>query len=277
MVTFVLMNVLKTLFSFYINASIHVALSVYSLVRITEIYFGFSYEEELNYFIFFGTITGYNFIKYAGVAKFYHRSLTTNLKIIQIFSLISFLALCYYAWKLPPETLILFIPLVLITVLYSVPFLAGFQKSLRGISYLKIFLVAFVWAGVTSSIPLIKNGYRLNVNMAIIFLQRFLFVVVLTLPFEIRDMQLDFENVKTLPQKIGVQLTKKVGFAMLLFALVFEFIITQDLITRNVFLTVCFALLILLMRSKENQSKFYSSFWVESLPILWWVLLVSFG
>lgn len=271
------MQILKKIVEFYINSSIHVALSVYSLLRITEIYFGLDHQEKLGYFIFLGTITGYNFIKYAGVAKFYHRSLTTDLKLIQIFSFLSFLGLCYYGWKLEFNTLMLFFPMILITVLYSVPFLAGFQKNLREISYLKIFIVALVWAGVTSSIPLISNGYELNLNMAIIFTQRFLFVIVLTLPFEIRDMKLDFENVKTLPQKIGVAMTKKVGFALLLFALVFEFIITQDLITRNIFLAICFVLLILLMRSKENQSKYYSSLWVESLPIFWWILLFIFS
>ena len=136
------MRFLKIFFNFYINASIHVSLSVYALMRITEVYFGLSYDEDLNYFVFYATVTGYNFIKYAGVAKWYHKSLTKNLKVIQIFSLICFCLMCYYGWKLPLDTLLLFIPLGLITVLYAVPFLAGFQKSLRGISYLKVFLVA---------------------------------------------------------------------------------------------------------------------------------------
>ena len=84
------MTYLKLIFNFYINSSIHVALSVYSLVKITELYAGIPYNENLDYFIFYGTITGYNFIKYAGVAKFYHMSLTKNMRLIQIFSFLSF-------------------------------------------------------------------------------------------------------------------------------------------------------------------------------------------
>ena len=80
------MNFFKIIFNFYINASIHVGFTVYAFVRITEQYFGLSYNGNLNYFIFFGTITGYNFVKYASVAKLHHRRLTKNLKIIQIFS-----------------------------------------------------------------------------------------------------------------------------------------------------------------------------------------------
>jgi len=271
------MSFFKLLLNFYVNASIHVALAAYSLVRVTEIYFDLPYNENLNYFIFFGTITGYNFIKYAGVAKFYHMSLTKSMRLIQLFSFVCFCFLCYYAWRLPAETLLYFVPLALLTLLYAVPFLAGFQKNLREISYLKIFVVAAVWSGVTVIIPLSVTGYHIvDSSLIVLFIQRMLFVVALTLPFEIRDMRLDFKNVKTLPQKIGIESTKKVGFVLLLFALTFEFLITNSNSNRNIFLTICFILLIFLMRSKENQSKFYSSFWVESLPIFWWLLLLGF-
>ena len=144
------MNLIKLILNFYVNSSIHVAVAVYSLVRITESYFQLPYNENLDYFIFYATITGYNFIKYAGVAKFYHRSLTRSMRLIQVFSLFCFCLLVYYGLKLPTSTLFYFIPFGLLTVVYVVPFLGGFQKNLRRVSYLKIFLVAFVWSGVTN-------------------------------------------------------------------------------------------------------------------------------
>jgi len=101
-----------------------------------------------------------------------------------------------------------------------------------------------------------------------------LFILVLILPFEIRDMKLDFKNLKTLPQKIGIEKTKKVGFVLLLFSLTMEFLITTSLSNKNIYLLISFILLLFLMRSSQNQSKFYSSFWVESLPILWWILIL---
>jgi len=270
------MTLLKHLFNFYINASIHVALSVYALTRITELYFDLPYNQNLDYFIFFGTITGYNFIKYAGVAKFYHMSLTKSMRLIQIFSFICFCFLLYYAWQLSFKTLLYFSPFGLLTILYIVPFLGGFQKNLRGISYLKIFIVAGVWSGVTSSIPLLISGHEVDVNLILHFVQRTLFVLVLILPFEIRDVQLDLKDIRTLPQKIGVQQTKRFGLGLLLFALTVEFIISENHVVRNAFLAVCFVMLILLMRTREQQSKYYSSFWVESLPILWWLVLLIF-
>ena len=182
----------------------------------------------------------------------------------------------YYGLKLSSNTLIYFFPFAVLTVVYIVPFLGGFQKNLRRVSYLKIFLVAIVWSGVTSTIPLIVGKHQYDYNIILLFIQRMLFILVLILPFEIRDMQLDFKNLKTLPQKIGIEKTKKVGFVLLLFSLTMEFLITTSFLYKNIFLLICFILLLFLMRSSQNQSKFYSSFWVESLPILWWILLVIF-
>ena len=270
------MKFLKLVFDFYLNASIHVAFSVFVLLRITEIYFELPYNGNLNYFIFFGTITGYNFVKYAGVAKLHHRSLTNDLKVIQVFSFFCFLALCFFAYQISLKTLLATIPFILLTVLYAVPFLSGFEKNLRGVSYLKIIVVAFVWAGFTVLIPLVDLDVEISLNSVLLMLQRFLIVVVLILPFDIRDVKYDAISLQTIPKKIGVQKTKRLGLGMMVFALILEYGINANDISRNVFMIFFFTILVFLMRSKMNQSKYYSSFWVESLPIIWWLLLLGF-
>ena len=120
--------------------------------------------------------------------------------------------------------------------IYVVPFLSGFQKNLRKVSYLKIFLVAFVWAGVSCSIPLLVHETQISsVDSILSFLQRMFFVLVLIFPFEIRDMHLDIKDIKTLPQKIGVEKTKKVGFVLLLFSLTLEFLLTESSYLTKIF------------------------------------------
>ena len=270
------MTYLKILFDFYINTSIHAALAVYALTRITEIYFDIPPNENLNCFTFYGTIIGYNFTKYAGVTKGYHMSPVKRLRLVQIFSFICFCLLCYYGSLLSAKILVSFIPFALITFLYAVPFLGGLQKSLRGINYLKIFVVAVVWSGVTAVIPLLAGRRALEVEMLLLFTQRLLFIVVLILPFEIRDLRLDLGDVKTLPQKVGVEQTKRFGFGILLLILILEFLIIDSNVLRNVTMGVCLVLLFFLMRSRQEQSKYYSSFWVESLPIFWWCILLIF-
>ncbi len=270
------MKFFKIIFSFYINASIHVGFSVYAFVRITEQYFDLSYNEVLDYFIFYGTITGYNFVKYAGVAKLHHRSLTNNLKIIQIFSFFCFIAMFYYGYQIPRKTLLFTIPFTLLTFLYAVPFLSGFDKSLRQISYLKIIVVAFVWAGFTVLIPLVDVGKEISLNIILVVMQRFLIVVVLILPFDIRDVKYDVISLQTIPKKIGIERTKKLGLMLLVFSLVLEYLFTSLNMVKAPFMIFFFLLIILLMRVKRDQSKYYSSFWVESLPIVWWLLLLGF-
>ncbi len=269
------MRFLEQLFNFYINASIHVALAVYALVRITEMYFELPYNEPLDYFIFYGTITGYNFVKYAGVAKLHHRSLTNNLKSIQIFSLICFLLMSFYAWHLSVRTLLFLLPLILLTLLYAIPFLSGFQKNLRSISYLKIIVVAFVWAGFTVLLPLFDVEKSFSTSVYIAALQRFLLVVILVLPFDIRDVQFDAVSLQTIPKKIGIEKVKKLGYILLAFCVALEFIIEPTNQFRTIFLILFFLILFLLMRAKVNQSKYYSSFLVESVPVIWWVFLLG--
>ena len=268
------MNLLKKIFDLYINASIHVALSVYSFVRITELYFGLAYNESLDLFFFYATITGYNFVKYAGVAKFHHISLTTHLKIIQIFSIICFLLMCFYASKLSLQTLLFFTSFGLLTILYAIPFFSKFQKNLRSIGYLKIIIVAVVWLGVSVLLPVFDIEKEFTRNIYLYAIQRFLLVVVLILPFEIRDMKYDVISLQTIPREIGIENTKKLGYILLLICLLLEFIIVSEVIFRNVFLIIFVSLLFLLMRSKIQQSKYYSSFFVEVIPIFWWLLFL---
>jgi hypothetical protein len=270
------MKVLKKVFNFYINASIHVAFSVYAFVRITELYFNFSYNENLNYFIFFSTITGYNFIKYAGVAKLHHRSLTTNLKVIQIFSFFCFLAMCYYGYLVPYTTLLFIAPFSLLTIFYAIPFLSGFEKNLRQVSYLKIIVVALVWTGFTVLIPVFDAVETITFSTILSSIQRFLIVIVLILPFDIRDVKYDAISLQTIPLKIGVEKTKRLGLMLLIFTLVLEFLIPSTVTTKTPFLLFFFLVIIFLMRAKINQPKYYSSFFVESLPIIWWLILLGF-
>ncbi|MDT7832802.1 hypothetical protein RQM59_10460 [Flavobacteriaceae bacterium S356] len=268
------MSFLKVIFDFYINSSIHVALAVYAFTRITALYFGIDYQEDLDYFIFFATISGYNFVKYAGVAKLHHMSLTKNLRIIQLFSLVCFIAMCWYAYKLPIRTLLFFVPFGILTVLYAVPFLSGFQKNLRSIGHLKVLVIAFIWAATTVLLPIYHMEEPIEASAILLAVQRFLLVVVLILPFDIRDLRYDEVSLQTIPQRIGVAQTKRFGLALMLFALTIEFMEASNTSFKNVFMIFFFVILVFLMRAKEDQPKYYSSFFVEAIPIFWWLSLL---
>ncbi|UKM65160.1 hypothetical protein GSB9_01722 [Flavobacteriaceae bacterium GSB9] len=277
------MKVLKHAFNFYIHASIHVALAVYALSWVTLIEFRIPYDENVLYFIFYASITGYNFVKYFGVARFHHRSLANWLKAIQVFSFFSFLLMCYYGWQLSKTTLIYIAIFGAVTFFYAVPFLpkhfyVDSQNNLRNISGIKIYLIALVWCGVTVFLPLINNYHALNFNVAITAIQRFAFVLVLMLPFEIRDLKYDSLKLSTMPQKIGIKQTKLLGVALLTIMFFIEFFKDE---TSSLYvialLLVSVVTGIFVISSKIEQKPYYSAFWVEGLPIFWLVLLCLLG
>ncbi len=267
------MKVLRSIFEFYINSSLHVALAVYSLVRITELYFNLPYNESLCYFVFYGTITGYNFVKYAGIAGLHHLSLTKNLRLIQLFSLVAFLLMIFYAFQLKISSLLYFLPFSLLTLFYAVPILKKFSINLRSVASLKILIIALVWTGVTFLVPLLIKNKEIDLRVVLGFIQRLLFVIVLTLPFDIRDLRFDIKKLQTIPQVIGIERAKKIGFILLVFTMVIEFLITPNSKFKFMYLLVFISLLILLQRAKRKQSKYYASFWVEALPVFWWISL----
>jgi hypothetical protein len=277
------MKVLKQLFGFYINSSIHVALSVFSLTWITLLEYGIPYDEALLFFVFFASISGYNFVKYFGIAKFHHRSLADWLKTIQIFSFLCFIFMCYYALQLGINTMFFIVGLGLVTFFYAIPFLPKHlfldsKNNLRNIGGLKVYLIALVWAGVTVFLPIINNDYAINADVVITGIQRFVFIVVLMLPFEIRDLMYDSLKLATIPQKIGVKQTKIIGVVLLGLFLLLEFFkegTTVESLLVSIVISVVIGLF--LLYSKKEQGKYYSSFWVEGLPVLWLFLMLLFS
>ncbi len=267
------MKILKNLFNFYIDSSIHVALAACGFVEVSILEFDISMSNELLGFIFFGTITGYNFVKYAEVAKLKHRSLDLHLRTIQVFSFFCFLAFVYYLFQLPLKTLVVTGGFAALTFFYAIPFLS--YKKLRSLVGMKIIIVALVWAGVTLIIPLVNENEILTNSIWISFFQRVLFVLVLTLPFEIRDLQYDELALGTLPQRIGVKSTKIMGAILLLIILIIEFLKPDfDWNYTISFILICGIMALFLFISEKNQSKYFASFWVECIPLFWFIILL---
>jgi hypothetical protein len=274
------MRVLKSVFDFYINSSIHVALAIVAMSCITYLEFDVSIDRNLLCFIGFASVTGYNFVKYFGLAKFHHRSLSSTLKAIQIFSLLCFLVMCYFALQLNTISLIAILIFGVVTFLYAIPllpnrFFVDQKKQLRSISGLKIYIIALVWSGVTVLLPLINSEFVLNDDVVLSAVQRFLFVILLMLPFEIRDLNYDNLKLATIPQRIGVKQTKLIGLGISILLLSLEFFKDDiNLSYMRSLVIIIFVSLIFLRFSSKTQSKYYSSFWVEILPVWWLILLM---
>jgi len=265
---------IQRLFDFYLKSSIHVALSVYALVRMTQYMFVISYDENIAYFAFFGTIVGYNFVKYDALARAKKSMMRNELKMIALLSFISFMAVGYYFFQLERITQVIAVFVLLLTLLYTLPFFPN-RKNARNWAGVKIYIVALCWVGVTLMLPLVNAHHDLDSDFFIKCIQRFILVFNLILVFEIIDLNTDDPHLKTVPQQIGVKRTKYLGLLLLIPFYFLEFLknnFVEKQLLVNLILVVMLAAFLLF--SNENRSKYYSSFWVESIPILWWLMVV---
>jgi hypothetical protein len=272
---FCLMNVLKKLFNFYLDSSIHIGLSVYALTYCTLLFFDLPYDEAVLYFTFYGTIVTYNFIKYGSSAKQYFFVATKYLKFIQFLSFVCFVLAGFYAYQLQWKTLFWAVGLCLLSSLYIIPFLPK-QKNFRTLTGFKISIVAFCWTGVTVLLPLVNADFAVaDAKVVLVCVQRFVLVLILMIPFEISDLSYDAVALGTLPQRIGIRRAKLLAYVWILLFLVLEYVIQRTISTEFfIVLAIAFLLSISIWQSRIKKSKYFTSFWVESIPIVWLLLLL---
>ena len=105
--------------------------------------------------------------------------------------------------------------------------------------------------------------------------QRYILIFVLVLIFEIIDLKYDDPHLKTVPQQIGVSRTKKLGLMLLMGFIGLEFCFEDFNFPALILkLGIAATVALFLWFADEKKSKYYSSFWAESIPILWWLLLL---
>lgn len=263
------MRLAKTLLDFYLNASVHVALSVSALTWVTLVFLNISTNYELLGFVFFSSIVCYNFIKYGVEAEKYFIVSSTYHKYIQIFSFLCFGMAMYFLVQLETKIWVAVGILGVVSSLYAVPMLPN-AGNLRSLGGLKIFLVALVWTGFTVVLPAMDANLKFDWDLWVLMTQRFILVLALILPFEIRDLQWDAPELKTLPQVIGVKNTKRLGivFVLVLFLLTFlkDVLGPKELISR---FFLALLLLLVFLTKKEMRTTYFASLWVEGIPLVW--------
>jgi hypothetical protein len=268
------MAVLKRVLDFYIEGSIHVALSSCALVLMTQHMFHIRYDWPVALFVFFGTIVGYNFVKYDALARTGKLPIRKQLKAIISLSVFSFFGVAFCFFKLRFYTQAVSFSVLGLTILYTLPFFPN-RKNARNWKGIKIYMVALCWVGATVALPVIDAGVPVTFDFWLKCIQRFIFIFALVLVFEIIDLKTDDPNLKTVPQMIGVERTKMLGMVLLIVFYSLEFLKTGfeplQLLVNAIVVPI---LAVVLYFANEKRDKYYTSFWAESIPILWWLLVV---
>jgi len=234
---------------------------------------------ELNFYVlgivFFGTIAVYNFTRIKTLNELIHFNSNNKLQIfLTYFGLVCTL-ICVILRGFELKTFLYLGVLGFVSFCYNLPFS---NLGLRAVPFLKLFLIAFVWAG--SSIGLLLVVHHSVIQYQFLFLAVFFFVIGITIPFDIRDKITDEPDLKTIPQTIGMNASKFLAILCLVlsgFLFYFEFKNFSVAVISWILTLIIAAFLAI--NSSEKRSESYYSFWVEScslLPILIYLILNSF-
>ncbi|MTG97286.1 MULTISPECIES: hypothetical protein [Myroides] len=272
------MDLLKNrIVALYLNGSIHVSLAVFALAQMTFYFCHLPFDAVVSVLAFTGTLFSYNFIKYAEVIYRHKTPFTLRLKVIIGISIIALLigtmAFFMLKWKAQLVTL----SLLVLSVLYAIP-ISSNRSNLRNLAGLKVYIVCLCWATVTLIVPVMNADIPVSWDIVVKFIQRFILVFILIGIFEVVDLQYDDKYLKTLPQMLGIANTKWLLGLLLIPFYVIEFFKVgyQPIQAWNNLLIVLLTLFFIYYASPK-RTKFFTLFWVESVPIVWWLIVVVQG
>ena len=182
-------------FHFILSHSLFIALCAVAMAFQTLLLLNVRAGIYLYGFIFFATLCSYNFYWLLCRYSFNERHPLTVFLRNELFELVfltlsvTCLGLCYNSSGLQQ---VLVLPAMGFTILYSLPLLPfRFLRFTRKAGILKTTLLAFTWTYVTAFLPLNKFVVQLNNGEWFILTRRFLFMLMLCIIFDSRDMAVD--------------------------------------------------------------------------------------
>lgn len=191
----------------FFQSNIFISLAAVSLTMETQVQLGMKpHWQPYLLFIFFAVLFEYNLHRLLSVmvdGETSNRLKSGTRKEINFLVFASGAGLFISGFFVKGEILVAFIPLALLTILYSILIFGNKNDrfGFRRIPFLKIFLIAFVWSFSTVLPPFIQFPENFDmIHAALIIVERFFFIFAIAIPFDIRDMEADrCVGLKTIP------------------------------------------------------------------------------
>lgn len=176
------------------------------------------------------------------------------------------------------------VPAGIVAIGYTVPIIPikkGWIR-LRDLPMLKIFLIGLVVAYITVWLPYVSSPLPLPTQQTLpfwfTFAERVLFIVAITLPFDVRDVVFDQRSgLTTIPIRIGLRNALLLGLVLLglagCFTLVQHFFFGLRLnVTLAILLSYAIAGFVV-WNTKPSRSEYFYSLLVEGTMLIQWLLV----
>ena len=177
------------------------------------------------------------------------------------------------------ELILWLVPGGSIALAYVLPWLSK-GRRLRDLGWIKIVLIGWSWAWLTAFLPA-YHFQEVPVHLAILIgMERMLFIIAITIPFEIRDMVIDKSvGLMTMPSKFGMVMTMRVGKVLCLVTILLSMVIAFHFIVPAYALAMvitCMITLWILKKSATIDDDYFFSGVTDGTMILavffYWVL-----
>ncbi|MDQ2720552.1 MAG: UbiA family prenyltransferase [Bacteroidota bacterium] len=276
---------IKKLSEFILFSSIFIASCAVAFCMETNILLGLPLNDFSFYcFVFGATLAQYNLhylVKTVAVKDSERLAWSQRNKNIHVVLLIAGSVLILFSlFSFHLKHFIILIFLGGISLLYSFPFLPfGKKRRIKDFGLFKILTITFLWTLVTAWFPVNSMPFETNLFL-FVFVKRFVFLFVLCLLFDVRDIEIDDkEEIKTLAVILG----KKRSYLLAYFSLILFVIlcIAQYLYLpqRGAFISMMISAaltLVIVEFTKKTNSDFIYLAGIDGMMLLQAILVYLF-
>lgn len=164
------------------------------------------------------------------------------------------------------NTLLILIPAGILSAFYVGRFLLQKIPGFRDLPFLKAYLVALAWTAMLVFLPLLQTHVRWGSEQLQYALAMFFFIFSLAIIFDLRDVEMDDREMKTIPHLIGKNGTVVLSLMALSASLILMLLVQPE--WWFWYLVIAFGGTLLLLLSKKHNTDFFYSFWLDGFLFL---------
>jgi hypothetical protein len=263
-------------FRFILSHSIFISFCAVALCFQTYLLLHIPADRHVYSFVFFSTLCSYNFYWLISKYSFSRRDgllsfFKTNISYAAVFA-VAAVGMLYSLYFMAGMYMYILMA-VLLTLLYSLPLWPfPFAVYARKAGFLKTTLLAFTWAYVTIVIPALPVLYTLTLPVTALFAARFLFMLMLCIIFDTRDINVDkmhtLRSLATDVSKRGLRVIMLVVFLLFVVAGFFVRAYFRDDSQQTAFVFTGLLVVTVYLFSQKKQGYFFYYFLVDGLMLL---------
>ena len=282
---------MKKIFEYFVYGSWWVALCAAAMGLLSWFEFtGSWWNAPLFIFTVGSTLVIYNLNMISGLEELRefgtdsqrHHWCMENEKLMKATLLIGLAMAAGSVWLLNWHIWLFMLPLSLVALAYAAPIVKRKTSKIRirEVGLWKIFLIAIVWTGMTVILPAVdfmglnQFSNTLSWQMGI---ERALFILAITIPFDIRDLTNDAnKGIRTIPSVMGWKRSVALAeFLLLIFAALVWLRLGEDNPLFLGYLISVAVTQVAVSFATPQRNDMYCSFWIEGMMMAQFVLVFT--